>query len=460
MKTALIIVIISLFTLNSYGQAGRTSALIVDHKSAVKFTQIPDSVLPDIIKLKLMFRHASVGTTIDNGLNCVQGTRTNPAECKLFTPYKYDRRNWDFQGRGNSGWYGKINDFVNEVHLQIDSFDVFSFKYCYLEGLDQVAEPCGGSNFKPSLVQKAWDSLRTNFERLENKYPDKTFILWTIPLTQPGQHCTDTLNYLIRDYALKNNKILFDIADIQCHDTTNTRLVNAYGWEMAFSGYCGEKPPGPSCHPNWTGSIILAKAFWWMMGNLAGDMGPVPDTIPTVTTTPAGSITDNSALSGGNVTDDGGKSVTARGVVWSNSTKPDISLTTKTIDGSGKGTFTSQLSNLLPNTTYYLRAYATNSIGTAYGNEIEFTTDISFINEIEKNTFKILPNPSNGEFDVILPTNSRQVKIVNASGKIIFNSEVVDDYKFKIKLNEKGVYLLIILTSTQVICEKIFIITE
>ena len=90
---------------------------------------------------------------------------------------------------------------------------------------------------------------------------------------------------------------------------------------------------------------------------------------PTVNTTAASNITDTSAVSGGNVTSDGGAAVTARGVCWSTSHNPTIS-DTHTSDGTGTGTFTSNISGLTPGTTYYVRAYATNSVGTAYGNEI------------------------------------------------------------------------------------------
>jgi len=99
--------------------------------------------------------------------------------------------------------------------------------------------------------------------------------------------------------------------------------------------------------------------------------------ISTLTTTAITSINTTSATSGGDITSDGGASITARGVVWSTSTSPTISLTTKTSDGIGKGFFTSSLTNLTPKTTYYVRAYATNSAGTGYGNEISFTTSDS-----------------------------------------------------------------------------------
>ncbi len=95
--------------------------------------------------------------------------------------------------------------------------------------------------------------------------------------------------------------------------------------------------------------------------------------IPTVTTDSATFITQSSATSGGDVTSDGGAAVTARGVCWSISSNPTLA-DDYTIDGSGLGTFVSNITGLSPNTTYYVRAYATNSIGTAYGNEILFTT--------------------------------------------------------------------------------------
>ena len=94
---------------------------------------------------------------------------------------------------------------------------------------------------------------------------------------------------------------------------------------------------------------------------------------PTVTTADVSSILTTSATSGGNVTSDGGSAVTARGVVWSTSTAPTITLTTKTIDGSGPGTFVSSITSLTAGKTYYVRAYATNSIGTSYGSELSFS---------------------------------------------------------------------------------------
>jgi uncharacterized protein (TIGR02145 family) len=96
--------------------------------------------------------------------------------------------------------------------------------------------------------------------------------------------------------------------------------------------------------------------------------------LPTLTSTSLSLITSSTALSGGTVSSDGGAVITTRGVCWSTSPSPNITLPTKTSDGTGIGTFSSNLTGLSANTTYYVRAYATNSAGTAYGNEIVFTT--------------------------------------------------------------------------------------
>ena len=96
-------------------------------------------------------------------------------------------------------------------------------------------------------------------------------------------------------------------------------------------------------------------------------------TAPIVTTNAVSDIQATSATCGGNVSSDGGATVTARGVCWSTSQNPTIS-NSKTTDGSGTGSFTSTISGLSKNTTYYVRAYATNSIGTSYGEQRSFTT--------------------------------------------------------------------------------------
>ncbi len=96
-------------------------------------------------------------------------------------------------------------------------------------------------------------------------------------------------------------------------------------------------------------------------------------TIPTIITATVSSVTSTTAASGGNITSDGGASVTARGVCWNTAPNPTTG-NSKTTDGSGTGNFVSSLTGLSSNTTYYIRAYATNSVGTEYGTEYNFKT--------------------------------------------------------------------------------------
>ncbi len=97
-------------------------------------------------------------------------------------------------------------------------------------------------------------------------------------------------------------------------------------------------------------------------------------TAPTVTTNDVSSVTSNSAVCGGNVTSAGNGTVTERGVCWSISENPTIN-DSHTNDGTGTGSYTSNITNLIENTTYYVRAYATNEVGTAYGEQKSFTTE-------------------------------------------------------------------------------------
>ena len=129
--------------------------------------------------------------------------------------------------------------------------------------------------------------------------------------------------------------------------------------------------------------------------------------LPTVTTSAeVTDITVSNATCGGEVTFEGNVSVTARGICWSTSQNPTIE-DNKTTDGSGVGFYTSNMTNLEHNTTYYVRAYATNEVGTAYGEEVTFTT-------IEK----LLPT--------VITTEVAEIKLFSAKcgGEVTFEGNV------------------------------------
>ena len=111
------------------------------------------------------------------------------------------------------------------------------------------------------------------------------------------------------------------------------------------------------------------------------------------TTIVANNIASTTAMSGGNIASDGGAKITARGVCWSTTSNPTVALSTKTSDGAGIGSFISNITGLTVGTTYFVRAYATNSAGTAYGNELSFTTTappVSTVTDYDGNVYDII----------------------------------------------------------------------
>ena len=111
-------------------------------------------------------------------------------------------------------------------------------------------------------------------------------------------------------------------------------------------------------------------------GRMEVDLGSIEvegPSLPIVETKPVSAIAASSATCGGNVTNDGRMQVTARGICWSTSEEPMIE-DSHTTNGTGKGEFQTKITGLERNTTYYVRAYATNAKGTAYGNQVTFAT--------------------------------------------------------------------------------------
>ena len=95
--------------------------------------------------------------------------------------------------------------------------------------------------------------------------------------------------------------------------------------------------------------------------------------LPNVSTTDMTGINQTTAIGGGNITSQGISAISARGLCWSQTPNPTVA-DSVSFNGTGMGPFTGQLTNLFPNTLYYVRAYATNSGGTSYGNQVFFTT--------------------------------------------------------------------------------------
>ena len=149
-------------------------------------------------------------------------------------------------------------------------------------------------------------------------------------------------------------------------------ISNDYGTATQLDTVTTKTETGLVCNTTYT-------RYVWAY-NVCGNSLPLTLTqttlacsVPTLSTADVSSITSTTAISGGNITSDGGSAVTARGVCWGTASDPTIA-GSKTSFGTGNGSFTSNLTSLTENTTYYIKAYASNSVGTGYGNEIMFNT--------------------------------------------------------------------------------------
>jgi uncharacterized protein (TIGR02145 family) len=148
------------------------------------------------------------------------------------------------------------------------------------------------------------------------------------------------------------------------------KFINGNAWGM-------DETVPPECAIGWSRFILVPDVVTTLDVVCFGscDPCPIPITNPTVSTAFTTNITSTSATSGGNVTYDGGTLVTARGVVWSTTPNPTLVENEGfTEDGEGLGEFVSEISGLQPETTYYVRAYAENSEGVSYGEELSFST--------------------------------------------------------------------------------------
>jgi len=217
-------------------------------------------------------------------------------------------------------------------------------------------------------------------------------------------------------------------AEVTTHSMTadQTYVVYAAGYDQygnyisdqsvswTATGVCsGKLSPATGTSTTFTavtsgiGTIVVTD-----YGSITGDATgiiTVGAILPTVTTIAASSIAATTAQSGGNVTSDGGSAITARGVCWSTSVNPSTA-DSHTTDGTGTGTFTSSITGLLANTTYYVRAYATSAFGTAYGDDVSFTTSNDGTGVLP-GTQNAGPNGGDGNGDGIL--DSKQTTIAS-----------------------------------------------
>jgi uncharacterized protein (TIGR02145 family) len=238
------------------------------------------------------------------------------------------------------------------------------------------------------------------------------------------------INYYVRAYAINSEGInygeeksfstLDGVPDLTTDSIKNIAATSATfygniiendGLEILEKGFCWNTSTNPTVENNfqvvagntlgsflYEANSLLVNTTYYVKSYLKNSEGifygneinfTTEDGLPMITTTSISNVTATTAVSGGNVTDDGGFALTVRGVCWSTNPNPTIA-DAHTTDGSGTGSFVSSIAGLIEWTTYYVRAYAINSNGTAYGNEVNLTTLGTSVTDYDGNVYGIV----------------------------------------------------------------------
>jgi len=216
MKNMIWIVLALLLSASAFG-------LIIGHDSP----ELTSAQLSSAAGKRVLLRHASIGQNIDSGLDQLQSQDS-----------RYDRSRIVLQSRGNPGWEQKISDLIEQADDYASQYDVLTMKFCYVDS------------------SASWTEYRDAMLQLESEHPDKTFIWWTIPTKRDSQPAIEAFNNQARAFASANNKLLFDIADIESHHADGS-ACEADGVESMCPEWTDD-----GGHLNPSGSLRVAKAFW------------------------------------------------------------------------------------------------------------------------------------------------------------------------------------------------------
>jgi hypothetical protein len=200
--------------------------------------------------------------------------------------------------------------------------------------------------------------------------------------------------------------------------TSLTTTAGASGGTISVTANndCGSSTPG-------TKSIVIASK-------------------PIITTSSVSTLSSSSARGGGNITSNGGAQVTVSGVCWSTSSDPTVS-DLKTTDGTTTGSFTSTITGLTENKTYYIRAYATNCSGTGYGSNVQFNNNTA-LEAIHSSAISIYPNPVSNILNIDYKNgNYETLNILNSQGVLLKTEKIISPtQQLDFSNYESGLYIL------------------
>jgi hypothetical protein len=256
----------------------------------------------------MFFMDRSVGANIDFGLDClsyptdedapsscsqyehvVPEFSVDPSEVNWSRPGGYDRSNWLYESWPtgcNSLWYEQLGCYIDRATAVVNQYDVLSYQFSYLEVADNstIVSPSNGFFVDNPSGNDLYDQLA-----FEAQHPDKVFIYWTSSLARGiGTEISESFNQQMREYAINNDKIMFDVADILSHDPDGNPCYDNRDGVPYDNGNNSEDYPDDGlnllaiCQHYTTetegghlgnvsaGMIRVSKAYWVLMAQIAG----------------------------------------------------------------------------------------------------------------------------------------------------------------------------------------------
>jgi hypothetical protein len=183
-------------------------------------------------------------------------------------------------------------------------------------------------------------------------------------------------------------------------------------------------------------------------------LGTLPTVTTTVTTTAAATISTTSATAGGNVTSEGSSSVIFRGICWGRTINPTTA-DNITTDGTGAGIFSTSITGLTPGVTYHFRAYATNSVGTTYGDDFIVVTTTTGLSDEKISSITLYPNPAIDDLQIKYLDGAASFTLSDLSGRQLINKKIANNEVVSVAALPKGVYIVKITTKDGTIEKKV-----
>lgn len=306
------------------------------------------------------------------------------------------------------------------------------------------------SSIRPNAI--IFDNTGKLYMSASNNLFSKFYTSTNFGSTMVENNSNIPASYTFNDFALGNSGEVFGVCT-DYNSTTNVstpRLLKSANGATSWTGINGITG---LTGMNYSYALVNAGGdfLWSCQSNTSGYPGEIYKCFmlkkATITTLAAVNVGDVSADCGINLTSDGRDPNTVHGLCWSTTTNPSIATSQTIVTGVGVGIFTVEINNLQPSTTYYVKAFATNSIGVSYGNEITFTTAIpSGINVIaNKTSLSVSPVPASDILKISINGIQKNVNcsIYSVDGTIVLTVQLEEgENSIDISRLSSGLYFL------------------